>query len=204
MILILGTIIGLQGCNWIVTRVLPTQAHHDHVVGQVVGAGFQATIISIALWMMYNQINTVLVPSLLFGYFVYDLIDLLRKPDWQTLYIVHHIISLLLMLFIKVFTDHNDIFYPMIVLLESSTLTMNIGNLLKQVVSPVYYKLLNLLNIVVYGITRVLLFPVWIYYYGSRAQIFDSVIGITLVLFIAAYGMFLVWFYKFLLKYLRK
>jgi hypothetical protein len=41
-------------------------------------------------------------------------------------------------------------------------------------------------------------------YYWRQAQIFDVITGITIVIFIAAYGIFVLLFYKLLLKYLRK
>ena len=207
---IIGFATGLVACNWLVTRFLPTQSQHDYTVSQIVSAGFQIYMIGISLYMMYIQSTTTFLYEMMFGYFVYDLINLFQKPFGRTMYVIqgHHIVTMLFIAYNYLSTPYDSLLYPLLlIILESSSLLLNVTGLLKQMVDPIHYKAIQFVTVVLYGLSRVVLFPIWIYMFGRHHLIhntFDIAIGITIISCIAGNILFAIWFYKLLLKYLKK
>jgi hypothetical protein len=80
---------------------------------------------------------------------------------------------------------------------------LNITNIGKQYVPPGYSRALALANLVVYGGTRCILFPIWIYTYSLEDE-FTILKGLLVSIFVLGNIAFGVWFYKLLLKYLTK
>lgn len=211
-----GCAIQLLACNWLVTRILPTQSQqsqqsqHDYTVSQIISGGFQIYLIGIALYMMYIQSTSSFLFGIMFGYFLYDLVNLVQKPFGRTMYAIHghHIGSILFMGHLYLYTPYDPVMYPiMLLILESSSLLLNVVGLLKQIADPVYHKVIQLVTVVLYGISRIVMFPLWIYVFGRQHMIqgtFDTAIGIAIGACVFANSIFAVWFYKLLLKYLKK
>jgi len=209
----LGFATGLEACNWLVTRIMPTQSQqsqHDYTVSQIISGGFQIYLIGISFYMMYIQSTSTFLYEIMAGYFIYDLLTLLRKPFGRTMYAIHghHIGSILFMGHLYLYTSYDPLMYPLLlVILESSSLLLNVVGLLKQMADPVHHKSIQLATVVLYGLSRIVLFPLWIYMFGRQHMIqgtFDTAIGIVIGACVFANSIFAVWFYKLLLKYLKK
>ena len=122
-----------------------------------------------------NQLQY-LTTSLCFSYFLIDVIKCLY--NYKYLYLIHHLVSLYLLLFI--FNEFNNIknkgFYAMylIFLLESNTILLNIGFLLKEF--KFHYSITCtswILHLVLFVLFRLITIPriLFIYYYNEPITI---------------------------------
>ena len=203
----LGTVLALQITNRILTRLSITASHSDLLVSQITSTSFQGLLIEVSFYSLYIGSVSETIPCCLFGYFIYDLINLCTKPFGKTMYEIHihHIAVLSIMFLIKTFTHYSlPLLVQLIIILESSSFMLNIMNICKQYIhQPVYSRILALVNLFVYGITRCILFPVWIYYYSFDGEL-TVLKGFLILVFVLGNIAFVVWFYKLLSKYLKK
>ena len=175
------------------------QDARDRTIGQLVATGAQILIVLGALLDLITPIPT--LASLVIGFYLYDMIHLSTKPYGRTLqiYLYHHAATIALVGYVcwieSPYKTVIDIFY---ILLEVSSISINTVNLIKffRPTEP-RLKQLTFANVAIYGLTRVILYPVnlgvAIYVVGQTDQILINLppIAILLMLYVVCVQWFL-------------
>ena len=132
----------------------------DQTIGQLVATGAQMLMVAGAVVDLFTPLP---LHSLVIGFYAYDMIHLYMHPYGKALqmYLIHHAVTIALIGYLYLietpYTKEIDAYY---ILLEVSSVPINAVNLIK-----FFYPLsdsldtLQLANVVVYGITRVVLYP---------------------------------------------
>ena len=98
------------------------------------------------------------------GYFIYDIIYIYRKlyKKINALIFLHHILSIVILTYIHLIDSPYKLFINICyILLESTSLSLNITNSIKYFYpGHPQLKCVNLVNISIYGIVRILLYPI--------------------------------------------
>lgn len=141
----------------------------DILIGQFIGALIQ---LGLSIWASVNLLlsspaqSTWHLETALIGFYTYDLIYLLSFAKGQTMYLfhAHHIGSIILISHLQLHPHINmpDSVNMTIFILELSAASINIKNLYRQFQLP-FPKRVELINILIYFITRVILFPIILY-----------------------------------------
>lgn len=153
---------------------------HALTTGQITASICQFVF---SVWAFLNMViyryhdissSTWQIESYLIGFYIYDLLHMLTYKEGRKLYIfhLHHIVAVAI---IATFQEYPDIGSHLIVntvlfLLEVSSLSVNITVLYKQF-APNHVQSVELINVVVYGITRIISFPSIIYVESYRMYI---------------------------------
>jgi hypothetical protein len=204
---IIGSALTLTAYSWILALTIPKQPNHNMTVGQIVSATLQIVILCWTAMMLLTNSFTNTPVEIFAGYLIYDSIDLVVKPIGKnvTEFHVHHCLVIFLMLIIYYFVDYN-IFncYSMLLVLETSALMLNITNLTKQYIPS--FKQINTINVFVYFVSRVVLFPVCIYYWINNVLVHGTLhfaSGLSTLLLVLGYIGFCWWFMKLYKKTYR-
>lgn len=176
----------------------------DRTIGQLVATGAQILIVLGALIDLITPIPS--FPSLIIGFYLYDMIHLYTKPygKSQQIFIVHHAGTIVLVSYVcwieSPYKTASDIFY---ILLELSSISINTLNLIKYF-RPTEPRLnqLRFANVVLYGLCRVVLYPVTlgiaIYSVSQTDQIFIHILPICALGLL--YIMYVQWFLTMIYK----
>ena len=137
------------------------------------------------------------------GYFMYDLIFLylLPKERKQTIFVVHHLISLTIFGLNQVApTSPDRESYLLMILLECTSPMINLWNFIRQVY-PTGIATSRLMQVikVSYAVTRIIGLTCWLHWYFSYATLQWNHI-INGMSFLWVYGASYYWFYRILLK----
>jgi hypothetical protein len=134
----------------------------DKTIGQLISSACQILIIMGAVVDLITPIPY-LTPFVI-GYFVYDMIHLYTKPygKTQTIFFLHHGLTIVMVGYVYLIESpyklFNDICY---IVLETSSLSLNITNCIKYFYpNHPNMKLINFINISIYGLFRMLLYPI--------------------------------------------
>jgi hypothetical protein len=131
----------------------------DKTIGQLISAASQILIILGAIVDLITPIPY-LTPFVI-GYFVSDMIHLYTKPygKTQTIFFLHHGLTIVMVGYVYLiespYKSFNDICY---ILLETSSLSLNITNSIKYFYPN--HSHMKFINISIYGICRMLLYPI--------------------------------------------
>jgi len=177
----------------------------DRTVGQLVATAAQILIVAGALLDLFTPVPY--IASLVIGFYLHDMIHLYTKPYGQTLqiYLVHHAFTIALVSYCYLiqspYTKEANILY---ILLETSSISINMVNLVKYFYSASeLLDSLSFTNIIVYGTTRILLYPLtiaWIIYNGYNSD--HILIHLPpLTVLILLYGVCVQWFVAMIKKY---
>ena len=179
----------------------------DRTIGQLVATGAQILMVLGALLDLITPVPS--LTSLVIGFYIYDMIHLYTKPYGQTqkIFLIHHGATVVLLSYLCwIETPYKgllDIFY---ILLEVSSISINTVNLIKHFwPTEPRLKQLSFANVVIYGLTRVILYPVnlgvVIYFVGQSDQILLYVPPITILLML--YVVCVQWFLTMINKQYR-
>jgi len=174
------------------------------IIGYIVSTLFQGGIV---LFMVSNLflsdlvVNTEYVLTIMIGYYIFDLVDMMRYKDGRTMYLIHghHVLSIALLvhfqlnpMIVPTFTKNIIIF-----LLELSGAGVNIRNLCKRCF-PLYSRYVNDISNIIYFITRIVIFPIVVYMHIYEKiledRIFDLVYMAPSLGFILIHVASLFWF----------
>lgn len=178
----------------------------DRTLGQVVAATCQFLMTGWSLSNLVLGSSIQALDQLVIGFYIYDIVHLLTKPYGKTqrIYLLHHIMSILF-IYLNTLNIHRNVFSTNIsyLLMESSSATINLTAIIVHE-RPRYKSFVNKVNVFVYGLTRVVLFPGNILYYfvdslSSEQPLLRSCELIMAILF---YGMFVYWHQAMIKKYL--
>lgn len=179
----------------------------DRTIGQLVAMGAQILMVAGAVADLFTPLP---LHSLVIGFYAYDMIHLYIKPYGKTLqiYLIHHAVTIALISYLYLietpYTKEMDTYY---ILLEVSSVSINAVNLIK-----FFYPLsdsldtLSFANVVVYGITRVVLYPLnlgWCLYCVLTSGNILIHVPPFLVL-VMLYGVCVQWFLAMIKKYRSK
>ena len=141
----------------------------DILIGQFIGALIQ---LGLSIWASVNLLlsspdqSTWHLKTALIGFYTYDLIYLLSFAKGQTMYLfhAHHIGCIILISHLQLYPHINkhDSMNMFIFILELSAASINIKNLYRQFQLP-FPNRVELINILIYFITRIILFPIILY-----------------------------------------
>lgn len=169
----------------------------DRTLGQLVAATCQSLMTG---WSLYNLIlgsSVQGLDQLVIGFYIYDIVHILTKPYGKTqrIYLLHHIATIFF-IYLNTLNIHRNVFSTNIsyLLMESSSATINITTIIVHEI-PRYKSFVNKVNIIVYGLTRVILFPGNILYYLVDSLSSDQPIlrSSELIMAILFYGLFVYW-----------
>ena len=139
----------------------------DRTVGQIMSATCQVLITVAAAVDLITPIHS-LTPFVI-SYYLYDILHLCIKPYGKTKrhYLIHHAGTIILVTYGHLIQSPYkiciNIFY---ILLESSAATTNIVTSLTHAYPASQYTIpLSFINVVIYGTTRILLYPIHLGYY---------------------------------------
>ena len=186
---------------------------NDKARGHLVAAICQ---IVMTFWSIINVIygmNITAVNYFVMSYYIYDVGHLLMNAYAKNdhIFIVHHMGTIAIILYQEYFNMPYYYFYNMMyVLLEGSGVMLNISGLAKTLVP--YTKFSNMMmttNMVTYGLTRVVLYPLVLLHLGyfittENLSIYD--IGVRIppcLLLIALYIMSVKWYMVMTKNYIR-
>jgi len=182
----------------------------DKTIGQLISSACQILIILGAIVDLFTPI-TYLTPFVI-GYFVYDMIHLYTKPygKTQSIFFLHHGLTIVMVGYVYLiespYKSFNDICY---ILLETSSLSLNITNSIKYFYpNHPNMKCINLINISIYGLSRILLYPInighgiYILYNSNNAYIIQLHI-FPVFLLIILYAVCVNWFIAMVTKHYR-
>jgi len=178
----------------------------DRTLGQLVAATCQSLMTG---WSLSNLIlgsSVQALDQLVIGFYIYDIVHLLTKPYGKTqrIYLLHHIAAILF-IYLNTLNIHRNVFSTNIsyLLMESSSATINLTTIIVHE-RPRYKSFVNKVNIIVYGLTRVILFPGNILYYFIDSLSSDQPIlrSSELIMATLFYGLFVYWHQAMIKKYL--
>jgi len=177
----------------------------DRTIGQLVATVAQILIVAAACIDLFTPVTT--LSSLVIGFYVYDIIHLCIKPYGRTqqIYLIHHAGTIALITYLHLietpYTKETDVYY---ILLEASSVSINSVNLIKYFYP--YSNSLNALsraNVVVYGLTRIVLYPLnfaWILYnVVTSDHVWINVLPISGLILL--YGAYIKWFMAMMAKH---
>jgi hypothetical protein len=182
----------------------------DRTIGQLVATGAQILMVAGAVVDLFTPLPLHSLPSLVIGFYAYDMIHLYINPYGKALqmYLIHHAVTIALIGYLYMietpYTREMDTYY---ILLEVSSVSINAVNLIK-----FFYPLsdsldtLRLANVVVYGVTRVVLYPLnlgWSLYCVWTSDNVWIHVPPFLVL-VMLYGVCVQWFLAMVKKYKSK
>jgi hypothetical protein len=138
------------------------------VIGQLIITGWAS--LNLLGLNAYHSLD-----ALFIGYYIYDTVHLLTKSyaKTHTLYLVHHVLSIVIVGFLYLV----DIPYVvplniMYILLEFSAAIGNVSNLLIHTYpSSTFIITSSFINVSVYGISRIIVYPIILLYLGHYAYI---------------------------------
>jgi len=174
----------------------------DRTIGQAMGASCQFIIV---VWAFLNlPYSGPIEPlhDLVISYYLYDMIHLYIKPYGrrQSIFFLHHTLSICIIAYIR-YTQIDVIIFIqlMYILMESSGCALNITNLLKQFYPASKHIITySFINVMIYGLTRVIIYPLIVSYY--EYQLYISVLDTKYlyifpnVLLALLYGVSVWWF----------
>jgi len=179
----------------------------DRTIGQLVATGAQLLMVAGAVVDLFMPLSYHSLPSLVIGFYAYDMIHLYINPYGKALqmYLIHHAVTIALIGYLYMietpYTREMDTYY---ILLEVSSVSINAVNLIK-----FFYPLsdsldtLRFANVVVYGVTRVILYPLnlgWCLYCVLTSDNVWIHVPPFLVL-VMLYGVCVQWFLAMVKKY---
>jgi len=175
----------------------------DRSIGQIVAAVGQLIITG---WACLNLLGLNAFQSLdafVIGYYIYDTIHLLTKPYAKTLkpFIVHHMLTIFLVGYLHVLDIPYYIILNMLyIVLELSGASINITNTLIHIYPSAHFVIpCSFINVSIYCITRIMLYPVvgayLLYYtYITTTSTYSYYLcGPPIVLLILLYGACIYW-----------
>jgi hypothetical protein len=211
---LLSQIISLYLSKYTLTR-------HEATTSQIIASFVQLTL---SLWAVkivleYGHYDTTddiqNTVCLGMGYYIYDTIYIMlsdNEPDAFLLY-CHHIGSFIMLL---ICYYHHSIIHPylfgsIVIPLEMSSAGLNIIKICK-VLANKYTRELDLINILFYGLLRIILFPVLtlrlVFYYCTFEQMFERIVyykyAVVTVLLFVLYIVCCHWFKTMVQKYYNK
>jgi hypothetical protein len=172
----------------------------DRTIGQLIATGAQILMVAGAIVDLFTPLPLHSLPSLVIGFYAYDMIHLYMNRYGKALqmYLVHHAVTIALIGYLYMietpYTREMNTYY---ILLEISSVSINVVNLIK-FCYPLSVSLdtLRFANVVVYGVTRVVLYPVnlgWSLYCVWTSDNVWVHIPPFLVL-VLLYGVYVQWF----------
>jgi hypothetical protein len=171
----------------------------DRSIGQITAAIGQLMITG---WASLNLLGLNAFQSLdafVIGYYIYDTIHLLTKPYAKTLkiFIIHHMLAIFLVGYLHVLDIPYYIILNMFyIVLEFSGTSINITNTLIHIYPSASFVIpCSFINLCIYGITRILLYPIGVIYIAHYTYVTTTsaysfylclpAIGITAILLLA-------------------
>jgi TLC domain len=128
-----------------------------------------------SIWAFLNMIiytyrditdSTWQIEAYLIGFYIYDLFHLLTYKEGRKLYIfhLHHIVAVVTLIILQEYPEvcPDIIINTILFVLETSSLGINITVLYKQFATN-YIQTAELINVIIYGATRIIAFPSLIY-----------------------------------------
>jgi len=210
----LSWVVSLSGLSFCLTRGLSSYKLKklEVTVGQIVPLMCEITI---AIWALTNiaNYNSTIWHLLTFsiGFYTYDMLHMLTYEEGRKSYIyyLHHIATISMLGYLINYPDLTaNVSSPLIVfLLESSSASVNITALYKQFVN-INIQRAELINIIIYGITRILAYPItisyslYILYIDENINNYTYIFPITVLYML--YGVCVFWFRSMALKYYKK
>lgn len=177
----------------------------DRAVGLSIGFVAQLLITGLGVLDLVTPVTT--LPALVIGFYLYDMIYLGTKLQNQTMYLVHHIGTIGLVGYLTVidspYRGHADIMY---ILLELSSASINLVNLVKYFDSQSSrIPCLSACNLVVYGVTRILLYPVNFVICAAHVASSDRILINVPPLAVLGllYAICIYWFFLMIQKHIR-
>jgi hypothetical protein len=147
----------------------------DRTIGQIMGASCQFMIVA---WAFLNLLFTGPIEplhDLVISYYLYDMIHLYMKPYGrrQSIFFLHHTLSICMIAYIRYTQiEYTTLSHSLYILMESSGCALNITNLYKQFYPASKHIITcSSVNIIIYGLTRVLVYPLILSYYEYQLYI---------------------------------
>ena len=178
----------------------------DRTLGQVVAATCQFLMTGWSLSNLVLGSSVQGLDQLVIGFYIYDIVHLLTKHYGKTqrIYLLHHVVTIVF-IYLNTLNIHRNLLSTNIsyLLMESSSATINLTAIIVHE-RPRYKSFVNKVNIIVYGLTRVILFPGNILYYFVDSLSSDQPLlrSSELIMAILFYGLFVYWHQAMIKKYL--
>jgi hypothetical protein len=173
------------------------------ITGQIISALLQIWIVLFTIWNLSLSdpvVNTEYVLTIMIGYYIFDLVDMLRYEDGRTMYLIHghHVLSIMLLTHYQLNPITATIFTKnmTICVLELSAASLNVRNLCRRCFTN--SQSIDNVHILIYFITRMMILPMIIYtsIYEQILDnhIWDSVYMAPALGFLLLYTVSILWF----------
>jgi hypothetical protein len=209
-------ITGLTACNLFVDFLLwkyvgSLTEKREVVIQQLVGVVSQA---GMALWGFFNLFQpspfelTWYLQSATIGFYAYDLLYMLSYAGGRKMYLfhAHHICTVLFLAHLQ----QNPYVCPpnamniTIMILELSAASININSFCKRFWNS-YAKQVELVNIVIYFITRMVIYPIvlytLLYQFYVEHTLWDPTYGVPSLIFTLLHFLCILWFRNMVLQF---
>jgi len=147
----------------------------DRTIGQITGASCQLMIV---VWAFLNLLSIGNIDSLhnfVVSYYLYDMIHLYSKHYGrsQSIFFLHHTLCICMIAYLRYIESEYVVFSQLLyILMESSGFALNIMNLCKQFYPASKYIITcSSVNVITYGLTRVIVYPLVLGYYEYQLYI---------------------------------
>jgi hypothetical protein len=134
----------------------------DRTIGQLVNSVIQTLIVGWALYNLVIEDATDSLNACVVGFYLYDILHLYRAHygKTQTMYIIHHALTIILIVYIQyIATGYNTFANVNYILLEFSSTSINVVNILKFFNPGSNSAILSGINVCIYFLTRVFFYP---------------------------------------------
>jgi hypothetical protein len=210
-------VISLSGLSFCLTRSLASYnlKKLEVTVGQIIPLMCELTV---AIWSIVILINydeaigsIIHLLSFVIGFYTYDMLHMLTYEEGRKsyLYYVHHIVTIGILGYLVYFPKlaYNIMFPVVFLILEASSASVNATALYKQFIQ-VHVQWVELANAIIYCITRIIAFPITIFY-TSHIYYMDENLTVDIYIFpilvlCMLYVVCCVWFRTMALKHYKK
>jgi len=184
----------------------------DRTVGQFVNSIFQILMVGWALYNLTIEDTTDSLNTFVVGFYLYDILHLYTSHygKTQTIYIIHHALTITLVTYVYYITPGYNIFVNInCMLLEFSSTSVNVINIIKFFNPRSTYTTLSGINVCIYFLTRVFFYPISLFLmiydcYHRDVTLLSKYLSIPpMTLLSILFGVSIWWFIALLKKHLE-